>query len=324
MTNQWGRNTQTPRGGSSSGLVLAAILCLVLIGAGVYGWFARQNLQAEIAGLSIANASLTDKLAQAEADRKSLSDDMAALKQNAGQWAGKLEQDYADLQLNEVPKLNRLLDKRDETIAALQKRLDALNAHAVADKARLETELADAKAEIERSSETIVSLQAEAEKLTGDLEQLKAQSGDLGDARSRSETFLRAAQSEAATAKSKLEALNARVPELEKALVAEKARTAILERQLAALSRSKADEALETPRADEQTPNSVRKPRDSAEIATLLATQRGLDRLDDAKRQQLLEALSSGACVTNALESVFDRVPPVVMRDLMRKLKSDC
>lgn len=322
MNNQWGRNTQTPRGGSSAGFLLAAVLCLILIGAGVYGWFVRENLQAEIAGLTEANSTLADELAKAEAERKDLTDDITALKRNAGQWAGKLEQDYADLQLNEVPKLNRLLDKRDATIATLEKQLDTLKANATAEKTRLESELTAAKAEVERSSETISGLQADAEKLNGELAQMKTQSDDLGDARSRTETLLKAARSEAEAAKAKLAALNQRVPELEKALAVEKARTTALERQLATLS---APVTGETPPPDEQTPGDTgRKPRDGAEIAALLAAQPGLGRLDDTRRSRLQDELTSGACVTDALESVFDRVPLVVMRDLMRKLKSDC
>ena len=325
MNNQWGRNTQTPRGGSPAGFLLAAVLCLVLIGAGVYGWFVRENLRSEIADLTASNSELSAKLAKAEADRKGLSDDIDALKRNAGQWAGKLEQDYADLQLNEVPKLNRLLDKRDATIAALEKQLDTMKANAAADKTRLETDLHAATAEAEGGRQTIGDLRSEAEKLAGELEQLKAQSGDFDDVRSRTETLLKTAQSEASAAKSKLADLNQHVLELEKALSAEKTRAAALERQLAALSTPAADQSSEQPQADTQTPiDNARKPRDDAEIAALLAAQRGLGRLDDAKRRRLQDELASGACVTDALESVFDKVPLVVMRDLMRKLKSDC
>ena len=59
-------------------------------------------------------------------------------------------------------------------------------------------------------------------------------------------------------------------------------------------------------------------------VDTIIGTTRGVGFLDDEKKQRLKDQLVSGACVTDALESVFDKVPLILMRNLMRDFKSDC
>jgi chromosome segregation ATPase len=331
MSNRWGRNTQLTQGGSSAGFVLAALLCLLLIGAGVYGWFVRQNLQAEIAGLNTANAKLADKLAKAETDRTKLAADIEALKRNAGQWAGELEQDYANLQLNEVPKLNRLLDKRDATITDLERQLDALKADGatnVQEKARLASDLQTARGAARRDAEIIADLRAKVDTLASEAERLRAESGQLGDARARAQSLLVAAQARAEAAEKKLETLQKeRIPGLEREIATQRARVAALELRLAtpdAKEETRPQPMQAEPAKQPTTDGTGRPPRDGAQIAALLDSQPGLNALDDQRRRQLQDELSSGACVTDALDRVFDRVPLIVMRNLMRELKSDC
>ncbi|URK87844.1 hypothetical protein LP421_08725 [Rhizobium sp. RCAM05350] len=85
---------------------------MALIAAGGYFWVARQNMQAEIAALKADTASLTAELTKVTAEKDKANSDLVNLKKNSGNWAEELEKDYAELKLNEVPKLNRLLDKR--------------------------------------------------------------------------------------------------------------------------------------------------------------------------------------------------------------------
>ena len=73
--------------------------------------------------LKSSAASLTVQLAEATAQRDKANGDLLNFKRNSGNWAEELEKDYAELKLNEIPKLNRLLDKRDADISALEKLL---------------------------------------------------------------------------------------------------------------------------------------------------------------------------------------------------------
>lgn len=323
MSNQWGRNTQVARSGSS-GFLLAAILCVVLIGAGVYGWLVRQTLHAEIAALTESNTALSDKLAASETSQKKITDEMNSQKRNSGEWAGKLEQDYADLQLNEVPKLNRLLDKRDATISKLEKDVNALKSQALRlseEKTAAEEALKTLREGAAADTADASDLQAHTEALNAELERLRAEKSDLESARAGTQSLLLAAQADATAAKSTLTTLqNQKIPGLERELATEKAKNQALEQKL----------ALTKPTATDQAPPVTasggpgRTPRDDAEVATLVNGLPGLGGLDESERRKLQDQLASGACVTEALETVFDKVPLIVMRNLMRELKSDC
>ena len=59
-------------------------------------------------------------------------------------------------------------------------------------------------------------------------------------------------------------------------------------------------------------------------VEAALRAAPGLDALSAADRQALKDALVSGACVTTALESVFDDVPILALRNLIRDLNSGC
>jgi hypothetical protein len=65
-------------------------------------------------------------------------------------------------------------------------------------------------------------------------------------------------------------------------------------------------------------------PRDRYMVDNIIGATRGVGFLNDEKKQRLKDQLASGACVTDALESVFDKVPLILMRNLMRDFKSDC
>jgi hypothetical protein len=59
-------------------------------------------------------------------------------------------------------------------------------------------------------------------------------------------------------------------------------------------------------------------------VASALRTAPGLETLGEAQLQQLSERLISGECVTSALENLFDRVPILTLRNLIRDLNSPC
>lgn len=346
MSNQWGRDHQVTRGGGSSGALLPILLCLALIGGGAYFWFARQALQAEIAVLTAQTASLSQDLSSAIAEKDKANNDLAEFRKNSGNWAGELEQEYAELKLNEVPKLNRLLDKRDADISTLEKLLSTEKAAAksasdgfTATLAKIQEQLdaaksdtADARKQAQDLAADKVALNKEVASLRSAVERAMA---DTVAARKALEQKQAEAEKKPPTFKSALDlARDVQIKTLEQSLGEERRKVAVLEKQLAdqaaALARGSDTEPADTPADNGSTDTSETvsavdsTPRDGALVETVLGATRGLGFLDDERTQRLKDRLIAGACVTDALESVFDKVPLVLMRNLMRDLKSDC
>lgn len=65
-------------------------------------------------------------------------------------------------------------------------------------------------------------------------------------------------------------------------------------------------------------------PRDSARVETALAASLGLENLDAGERATLKERLVRGECLSTALSAVFEHVPVLAMRDLVRRLDGAC
>ncbi|MCV9965178.1 hypothetical protein OIU34_25195 [Pararhizobium sp. BT-229] len=348
MSNQWGRDHQVTRGGGSSGALLPIVLCLALVGAGVYFWFARQALQAEIAALTAQTASLSQDLSSAIAEKDKANNDLAEFRKNSGNWAGELEQEYAELKLNEVPKLNRLLDKRDADISTLEKLLSTEKAAAKSASDDFTATLAKIQEQLNAAKSDTADARKQAQDLAADKVALNKQIASLRSAveRAMADTVaarkaLEQKQAEAEkkqpTFKSALDlARDVQIQTLEQSLGEERRKVAALEKQLAdqaaaaALAKRSDTTPADTP-ADNgstdtgETVSAVDSTqRDGALVETVLGATRGLGFLDDEKTQRLKDKLIAGACVTDALESVFDKVPLVLMRNLMRDLKSDC
>ncbi|WP_417424222.1 hypothetical protein [Hoeflea sp.] len=74
----------------------------------------------------------------------------------------------------------------------------------------------------------------------------------------------------------------------------------------------------------ELTDNSAPDPRKRDMVARALRVAPGLETLSEAERQKLEDTLIAGECVTTALKSVFERVPILTLRNLIRDLNSDC
>ena len=115
----------------------------------------------------------------------------------------------------------------------------------------------------------------------------------------------------------------ARIAELERALDAARQEIADLE---ARAGEARADRPAG---ADEATGEGAAEsdeltPRDPQAVEAALRDAPGLDALSTAERQALKDALVSGQCVTTALESVFDDVPILALRNLIRDLNSGC
>jgi len=352
MSNQWGRNNQ-PRTGGSSGFLLPAFLCLIIAGGGVYLWFARQTMQSEIAAVNTENIGLTTTIGKMTAEKDKLAKDLKAFRENSGDWAGELEKEFADLKLNEVPKLNRLLDKRDADISALQKQLAELRAQSAkaADEyagtiSSISGDLEGARQAAEALEKQVRSVDAERRDLAGDL----AAAQDTVTKRTaerdaaRKALVVQAQEAEARLAAAKAESGNTRdaaVLALQASLEAERRKVSDLQTRLAtanaalqsdaaAQTKDVPDDAVDTgSRATSGSTEAAQdektlKQRPQSAVETALRLTPGLGGIEAGKIAGLKEKLVSGVCVTEALESVFERVPVIVMRNLMRDLKSDC
>lgn len=347
MSNQWGRDHQVTRGRGSSSLLLPAVLCVALIGAGGYFWFARQAMQTEIAGLKSGTASLTAELAEVTAQKDKANSDLVNLKKNSGNWAEELEKDYAELKLNEVPKLTRLLDKRDADISALEKLLstERTAAKSAADDftatiASLNDQLssarsafADARTQAQNLGADKLTLNKQVTSLKAALERAMA---DAVAAQKALEQKVTEAEKKPPTFKSALDlARDVQIKTLEQSLGEERRKVETLQKQLEDQAEAAARITAETPsntplvdkpiaEAGQPVPAVGLVPRDRLMVDTIIGTTRGVGFLDDEKKQRLKDQLASGACVTDALESVFDKVPLILMRNLMRDFQSDC
>jgi predicted nucleic acid-binding Zn-ribbon protein len=347
MSNQWGRDQQVTRGRGSSGLLLPAVLCVALIAAGGYFWFARQNMQADIAALRSEATSLTAELAKVTAEKDKASNDLVNLKKNSGNWAEELEKDYADLKLNEIPKLNRLLDKRDADIAALEKLLVTEKTASKSDADDFTATIAGLNEQLSTAKTASTDARTEAQKLGADKLALNKQITGLKAALQRAmadtvaaqkalEQKIAEAEKKPATSKSALDlARDAQIQTLEQSLGEERQKVTALQKRLedqaAAADRMTAQTPSDMPVIDktisetsQPAPGIGLLPRDRQMVDSIIGTTRGVGFLDDEKKQRLKDQLASGACVTDALESVFDKVPLILMRNLMRDFKSDC
>ncbi|WP_426130309.1 hypothetical protein [Pararhizobium sp. PWRC1-1] len=344
MSNQWGRDQQVTRGRSSSGLLLPAVLCLALIGAGGYFWFARQAMQTDIAALTSETASLTAELAKVTGEKDKATSDLVKFKKNSGNWAEELEKDYAELKLNEVPKLTRLLDKRDADISALEKLLSTEKSAAksaaddfTATIARLNDQLSMAKADSADARTQAQNLGTEKLTLNKQIASLKAAleraTADTVAAQKALEQKVTEAGKKPPTFKSALDlARDVQITTLEQSLSEERGKVEALQKQLKDQAQAAARIAPETQSdtavidkpVSETGPGAGLLPRDRLMVDKIIGKTRGVGFLDDEKKQRLKDQLASGACVTDALESVFDKVPLILMRNLMRDFKSDC
>lgn len=424
MTNQWGREKSVVSRSSGSSFLLPALLLVLLIAGGAYGWYLREGLKTEIAGLTSEIAGLTQsleetstRLEKATSERDSLQKEIAAVRTNSGSWAEDLEKEYTELKLNEVPKLNRLLDKRDADISALEseiaslrqaadaaqeaqskaiagwqakldaetKRVAALQADVIAQDSAaldLQKQLEAAKAEREalqsRSEAALTQAEEQLAVATTEASELKTRLATLEAAQSGSQKALADAKSQASAATAEAAQLKTRLAntetgelsdlakrletataeraaavddfqaalkanaDLKAELAAAKAALETAEKASAAAPRgiepsvtSEPETTVTSPAVAEETPATdsqaveppaviARQPRDRQRVESVLTTAPGLDTLDVAAMKTLGDRLVEGACVTDALDDVFERVPLVALRNLIRDLGSDC
>ena len=324
VVNQWGRDGQRPGGGSRTGpIILASLLALVFGGAGGYGLArvlghepgapgqvadgplyqlysetlkARESASREAGDLRMA-------LAESRAHSAALEASLSALKAGApagdGPAAGTGD---ADLRRRlEALSLERdhLKDQVAETAAAAAK-LARSREQALRDASDLKLKLSGLSARIGvlETENQNVSLHDQASQA-----QMKAANARI-----------LALTEEKAAAAADLAALKTQVETLTVALKSAKSETTVL-----APESEQSTAPAETPSGPVKGPERLRLAVENA-----LARAPGLKGLTLADRDTLAKHLESGACVTDALEDLFPRVPVLTLRALIRDLDSPC
>lgn len=342
LASQWGRDSSLQSGGTRGSSALTVILMILCLGLGAAGGYAGfrlytpdsslelDTIRAENARLSAALSATRQELndvstaevedlqaviARQAADLDAMAEKLAALSSEAP--APEDQTDIVDALSRERDALaaeNRTL-KAD--LAALQSDQETLRQDAGATEARLASELARLRDEV------LPDLTAERDRL---LREATALSADQATLTQQLKAALQTIESEAEL----IETLETRLKQAEQSLETAQAalaasRTEQPETPAAANTAQAVDDGPAEPAAGTDTPATpALAPRDPDTVAAALRAAPGLGLLSAADRQKLTDSLVSGECVTTALESVFDRVPILTLRNLIRDLDSEC
>lgn len=345
LANQWGRDSSFQSAGKRRGgglTAIAMITCLVLGAAAGYAAFrflpsysstALDEARAAAVSANDALATARKDLDEARSSQQSGAAPLEALQATIARQAADLDAMTERLaavssqaqspedQSSVVEALSRERDrltgeneslKRD--LAALETERDAAGQAATATEARLADELARLRDKVlpEVTAERD-QLKRKTLMMLADQTNLKAQARSAADAR--------------AEATKRIAELTTRLADTESQLTAsqEVLDALKLESRTGQAPESVAESNVTTPATQ---PDATEKPalqlRKPESVAQALRTAPGLGTLSDADRQSLTETLVAGECVTTALKSVFDRVPILTLRNLIRDLNSDC
>jgi predicted nucleic acid-binding Zn-ribbon protein len=347
LTNQWGRDSDVRSGGrrGGAGIVIAVLAALVLGGAGGYAtsWFLQADAivadgaeRAQTAELAQALAKARDDLNAARVAEASSAAEVESLKADIARMAGDLDAMAEKLAAGDRP--TAAPDETNGAMEALRRERDALAAENEAFKAGLEALEAERQALEQQAKTDGQRLQDELERLQGDLvpeltserDRLKRETQTLLADQAALEAQIKTASEAQAADAARIAELEARLRSAEEEL--EAARQAIEtlgNESKAALNADRVGEAgsqaVQPPaEAGVQDAASVLDPRDPDAVARALRAAPGLETLSEADRQQLTDRLVRGECVTSALESLFERVPILTLRNLIRDLNSGC
>lgn len=343
MATQWGRDNNFQPGGKrgSAGLIMfVMILSLALGAAGGYAAFryTQPEISAplddpgpDVAELNEALDVALKDLDQARAAQAASAAEVKDLKAQTARQAADLDamaEKLAAISTEAQPPqdnsaaLEALSRARDALTAendslktnpaALEAERDALSQNAGAAEARLAAELA------RLNDQVLPELTAERDQLQRKIAIMLADQETL-KARAKA-----AAESKASDAPRILE-LETRLAETDRKLTAaQQALAAIKLEQPTASEPDIIAEPAEPEPAATAPDTTELAPRDANAVAAALRSAPGLGVLSEEDRQKLTDMLVAGECVTTALESVFDRVPILTLRNLIRDLNSDC
>lgn len=345
MANQWGRDSGFQSGGKKGrgGLIaIAMMLCLMIGAAG--GYAAMRFLQPD-------NGAVTE---DASGESEKLNEALAVAQQDATEARIKQAESSAQVEdltaqmTRQAAELDAMVEKLAAssseaaisqvdaaTLETLTRKRDALLEASQTLKANLATLEAEREAEKQSASAIEKPLTSELARLQNEvLPQLTAERDQL-----QRKTLMMLADQENLKASAKAAAeMHAsdteRIAELEARLADAEQELAASQEVLDGLSlEQRADEAQESVADGVETdaaklPDTLERPareaRDPAAVAQALRTAPGLETLSATELQTLTDSLVAGECVTTALKSVFDRVPILTLRNLIRDLNSDC
>ncbi|MDP3524348.1 MAG: hypothetical protein Q8S27_07200 [Hoeflea sp.] len=198
------------------------------------------------------------------------------------------------------------------TLATLEAERDALRQDAGVEQTRLSAELARLQNEV-------------LPQLTADRDRLQRKSMFMLADQAKLNAQARAAQEAKAADTVRIYELETRLAEVERELTAAlAAREAVQPPAGAEPEVTAQPPEPETPVTAAAPDSAVLAPRDPDAVAAALRSAPGIGSLTGAERQMLTERLIQGECVTTALEAVFNRVPILTLRNLIRDLNSDC
>ena len=310
MASQWGRDSEVKSGKSGGrGLSLFAVLIAFALGlAGGYGVLrflgpgeGIVDMQSAAERLERQNDWLKGEL---ETSQRALAEMEQAGDQGQAERIDTLTQELAAVTAAKDAALAEAEEQADE-IRALNDRIAALTDSAASAENEIAAELARLRDEV------VPDLSAERDRLAGEAEAAAGRIEEL--------------TGEIAALTDDKAAGVARIAELESALDAARQEIAALEAQTAETpAEQPAGTGTETGEGTAESGDASPTPRDPLAVEAALRDAPGLDALSPADRQALKNALISGACVTTALEGVFDDVPILALRNLIRDLNSGC
>ncbi|WP_137153626.1 hypothetical protein [Rhizobium sp. FKL33] len=352
MVNQWGRDAGPSGGnpGRSAGALIAAVLALVVGAGGGYG-AARfvqgdtgavvaardqtiSDLQADLdaakheaAKAGSREKSLEAELGDMDAELKSLqsendklragSSDDAALAKEIKDLRARLKN--ADKTSRDLAAAQTALDQAEADLTVAQKAIAARDA-AIKDLRAALADGGDMQAELDRMTRDREALIAELKEaranlgdsgqLQRDLRALRAEAQDLQDRFDKERAARVKAEDQASSSEADVVRLTRRVSELEK--------------QLAEGGPVRPRPVEPQPQPVDPQPQPPNAPRDPDDVQNALVDMPGYDNMSPAKQKKLFELLSDGQCVTDALKSVYGRVPAAALRNLLRDLGGAC
>lgn len=348
----------------SGGLVLAVVVSLVIGAAAGYGVFRMLDvtetadlaaehertvaqLRAELEHAASTSTDSTVEMTRLTEANVSLRRQIEALRESIDKSEAVLQAENARLKQEAIPALQGQNLDLAERIADLEHRQNGWVQQVEDGERRISALTADlnrAKQALKRQSEQAGD--AAVRRLEGEVASLRKDREAQKNGKVAVERDLARAQGDLAASRRERDALQQKSAGLERDVARltrdlqtsradldrQTARNRDLVRDLrrlqgelrAAPAKRSDDSGLTPPPGEDEPTLDVRSPRNAALVQRALRATPGLTRLSPGEKAQLERQLTAGGCVTEALDGVFDRVPVLALRNLMRDLDSDC